>query len=474
MKSFAILLVNWLWLVAAQAAATGDPAEPLQVAESIKGGPVTSTDGKDKAVHVAAGTFDAQAAKDEATKEKHEENVTLQDEYFEAASMRDSKDESAEIGEKILKEEADSPAKLNGFAWAILTDDALLHHDYPLALRAAKRAFELTEGKDCAIIDTYARALFLTGKANDAIALQRKAVDLCANPKQRLVLKETLADYEHPAADNNPEDAQRVERFINEVQTLIKAGKTVPMDQLLARTDVKPCKVELAKPSTQPVTSEDLYERARQSVLVVGTLNKNDESLDWDVAMATGFIIHESGVFVTNFHVLDNPGSAVMAAMTADGRVYPVKSVLAVAPFADIAICQLDGASGMKPLPLLANAKPGSHIRILSHPDNAFYSLSEGVISRYAVYRADGKSTTVLTTTAEFASGSSGGPLFDNCGNVTGMVASTSTVYSGPEEFATNPTAGDESGDEDKGDVQMVLKMCVPSADILKLVGGPG
>lgn len=147
--------------------------------------------------------------------------------------------------------------------------------------------------------------------------------------------------------------------------------------------------------------------------------------------------------------------------------------MLAVSPFPDIAICQLDGATGLKPLPVVPNAKPGAHIRVLSHPDNSFYSITEGILSRYFVRREDGKEATMLTTTAEFAVGSSGGPLFDGCGNVIGMVASTSSVYSGLDEASgEEPTTDSSDSSMGAGDLQMILKMCVPPSDILKLVTG--
>jgi S1-C subfamily serine protease len=79
----------------------------------------------------------------------------------------------------------------------------------------------------------------------------------------------------------------------------------------------------------------------------------------------------------------------------------------------------------------------------------------------------------MLTTTAEFAVGSSGGPLFDDCGNVIGMVASTSSVYSGLDEASGAETTPDSSdGGNGMGNLQMILKMCVPPSDILKLVTG--
>jgi len=62
-----------------------------------------------------------------------------------------------------------------------------------------------------------------------------------------------------------------------------------------------------------------------------------------------------------------------------------------------------------------------------------------------------------MAVTADFAKGSSGGPLLDACGNVAGMVASTTSIYYGTEKGQ-------------KDNLQMVLKHCVPAASILKLI----
>ncbi len=421
---------------------------------------------------VVAGQFVPGAeVKAEETAEAEDESNTLLDGYFEQAVRRGGKAEAAEIGEKIMKMKADDTAGLNQFAWKILTDTMLLQRDYPLALRAAQRAFEKTDGKDCPIVDTYARAMFMNGRTNEAIAMQQQAIGLCSDPKTRLELKETLAGYRHPAPDPGPDDNDRMEQFISRSLELIAAKKTVPLDKLLAEADLKPCAVKLASPCTSLLPSEKLYEQASQSVLLVGVLSKTKGWDDWDAAQATGFLIHESGIFVTNFHVLDTPGAAALTAMTADGHVYAVKSVLAVSPAEDIAICQLEGASGLKPLAIVPNAKPGSHIRILSHPTNAFNSLTEGILSRYFVCRANGKTTTVLATTADFAVGSSGGPLFDDNGNVVGMVMSTSSVYSGPDDASGEEETKETGRDNgDNGELQMIMRVCIPAADILKLV----
>ena len=62
--------------------------------------------------------------------------------------------------------------------------------------------------------------------------------------------------------------------------------------------------------------------------------------------------------------------------------------------------------------------------------------------------------------------GSSGGPLVDDRGNVVGMVSSTLAIYAEDELPAD---AAPEA--VPAADFQMGLNMCVPAADILRLVG---
>jgi S1-C subfamily serine protease len=143
-------------------------------------------------------------------------------------------------------------------------------------------------------------------------------------------------------------------------------------------------------------------------------------------------------------------------ATTADGRIMPVLSVLAASEADDIAIVQL-GGEGLQPVPLLADAPVGSKVCAISHPDSQYYTLTEGIISRYCVRTTKGAEVPLMAITADYAKGSSGAPILDECGNAVGMVASTISIY------YTN-----EGGKKDN--LQMVLKHCVPAASVLKLI----
>ena len=409
----------------------------------------------------------AVAAPAVADAEPAAETTELVDDYFTQLAEPDGPQAAAAVGAQILRDHADDALILDSLAWGILTDDALPHRDLPLALRAARKAYELTAGDDVQVLETCARALVMTGSRAEGIAMHRRAIDLCDDdPSTRLVLLEILAEYERPPADPGPTDDERLRRLEDGARELVTSGRAVPLDDLLSRATIEPYRVELTAPSDRPLSSEDLFELVRKSVVVMVALEPAAEEDRHDLSLATGFVINPAGIVVTNYHVVDLPGAPVLAAETADGVIHPVTEILAVSPFADIAICRLGGVDRLPALPLIAGAKPGQRLHALSHPDGALYSFTEGILSRYFVHRADGQAKTMFTTTVDFAVGSSGGPLVDDRGNVVGMVSSTLAVYASDDALH-----GDRRDEEaPPGDFQMGLNMCVPAADILRLV----
>ena len=85
---------------------------------------------------------------------------------------------------------------LNQIAWTIVMPDSPIEDkNYDVALKAAERANELTEGKDAAILDTLARAHFRKGNTAKAIEFQKKAIDN-ADDEMKSELEAALKEYE--------------------------------------------------------------------------------------------------------------------------------------------------------------------------------------------------------------------------------------------------------------------------------------
>lgn len=144
---------------------------------------------------VIAGTFDATAyakkkAEDEAA---YEANVGAYRAYFEKIKSGTMDEARAEIDKRIDTAPADM---LNALAWQILTEVDEAKRDKPLALRAAEKANTLTEGKEAAILDTYALALFQNGKTAEAVTTQEKAIELAKDNEAMVAdLKKRLEEF---------------------------------------------------------------------------------------------------------------------------------------------------------------------------------------------------------------------------------------------------------------------------------------
>jgi thiol-disulfide isomerase/thioredoxin len=98
---------------------------------------------------------------------------------FAALCMSGEVDEGLAVGAKVLDANQDKPQALNNFFWNVI-DPKLKTAPDPriaqLALKAARRADELTKGKDLLILDTLAVALYRTGDFAAAIETEEKAI----------------------------------------------------------------------------------------------------------------------------------------------------------------------------------------------------------------------------------------------------------------------------------------------------------
>ena len=120
--------------------------------------------------------------------------------YLEEATGDADEAKLATLGRELGAIETKNASLLNEVAWALLTEEGIKKRDLPLACKLAKAAFDACDGREAAIVDTYARALFDTGKVAEAVEYQKKAVALAENDAVREQLTEALKRYEAAAA----------------------------------------------------------------------------------------------------------------------------------------------------------------------------------------------------------------------------------------------------------------------------------
>ncbi len=97
------------------------------------------------------------------------------------------------VGTYLIEKAGDDAGLLNAFAWDALTGEGLKGEFNDLALEAAKRCDEVSEGENWMYVDTFALATFESGARDEAIKLQRKAIKLAAdNPAMDELLDRLL------------------------------------------------------------------------------------------------------------------------------------------------------------------------------------------------------------------------------------------------------------------------------------------
>ncbi len=260
-----------------------------------------------------------------------------------------------------------------------------------------------------------------------------------------------------------PDSSFIARRFTTELTRLLKQGKVVPPSELFrqaqqaGRCDVVP----LPEPK-EKLAPEAIYARAKPAVVVIGSVMRPSGHRGFRAAMASGFVIRGDGVVVTNYHVLEAFQQArAVAAMTYDERVLPIQKVLAADEHNDVAVVKVE-AENLAALPIAATAPVGATVFCLSHPaldtdesESAFFTFTQGIVCGKFHLRLNGPDPlNVLAITAEYAKGSSGGPILNVCGAVVVIICQTRALFH----------------DEDETEPQITWKFSRPSSSLLALL----
>lgn len=153
---------------------------------------------------------------------------------------------------------------------------------------------------------------------------------------------------------------------------------------------------------------------ASQSVVKLNCYNKSGELL----STGSGFAYFANNILVTNYHVIEG-GTYAIRATTENGLKFNISHVLAIDKDQDIAILYTETPHN---LTLLHSGnsdtlQKGEKVVAIGSPLGLMNSVSAGVFSGYG-YEDD---INVLHFTASISSGSSGGVLFNNAGEVLGI-----------------------------------------------------
>jgi len=187
--------------------------------------------------------------------------------------------------------------------------------------------------------------------------------------------------------------------------------------------------IAVPQPSSSPSTTageQAIVNKVAPGLVIINTtLQYNGEQ-----AAATGMVITPGGLVLTNNHVIED--STAISARTATGHQYQAK-VVGYDVTGDIALIQLEGASGLRTVPLgnSSSVTTGASVVAMGNAEgqSAIVPVSGQVTALNQTITAgdQGGSVTeetlhnMIETNADIVSGDSGGPLADTAGDVIGM-----------------------------------------------------
>jgi peroxiredoxin len=160
-------------------------------------------------------------------------------------------------------------------------------------------------------------------------------------------------------------------------------------------------------PNNNLLTASELFKKVSPAVALIELEDGNARF------QGSGFIVSSDGKILTNYHVIVNAKTATVR--LANGDTYDTVEVIDIDRRKDIALLKIKAVD----LPYVslgksADVEIGATVFAISNPEGLKNTLSQGLIS--AVREGDG--FRLFQMSAPISHGSSGGPVFNNKGEV--------------------------------------------------------
>jgi len=257
---------------------------------------------------------------------------------------------------------------------------------------------------------------------------------------------------------------------------LMERCKTVPFtnvktlrEQAQTLTEFSRAQFTPEKISKKNISVPELVKLRRKGVLVICMYSPPTNPLRNGTVLvgATAIVLSKDGVCASNYHVfqsfLDKNADvsrhdSLMFAVSEDGEVYSIDKVLASNKNADAAIFRINPRGDqLYPIPMGNDVETGTRVHAITHVGGThLYYYSQGVVARTVNWDCIpwGNRTDI---TADYAKGSSGGPIMDDRANLVAMVSTTHSVYFGSDETTY------------QSPFQMTVKSTIPVSSLRRL-----
>ena len=171
-----------------------------------------------------------------------------------------------------------------------------------------------------------------------------------------------------------------------------------------------------------------IYEKSSRAVVNISNIAVNYDffyrAIPAESGSGTGFIISESGIIVTNYHVVENASKLVVT--LSNNSQWPGK-LIGADPNNDLAIVRIQAPVDSYDILEFSNSNDivvGQKVLALGNPFGLRQTLTTGIISalgRTIAAKNGRKIEGIIQTDAAINPGNSGGPLLDSEGKVIGI-----------------------------------------------------
>jgi hypothetical protein len=182
-------------------------------------------------------------------------------------------------------------------------------------------------------------------------------------------------------------------------------------------------------PATGPLTSEQVYEEIIGAVFRIALYNSRGTRYGW----GSGFFVCETGIAVTNHHVMVGATDAV--AIMDDGREFKIIGYyFCESDTNDLAVIQLDlGGEKVASLNIAdTQISVGETVYVLGGPEGQPLTFVSGIVSRISTEPVRYNNYTVyglIQYTNRIYTGNSGGPLVNAMAQVVGINSATGNDF---------------------------------------------
>ncbi len=219
--------------------------------------------------------------------------------------------------------------------------------------------------------------------------------------------------YQEYGTGNPPKESGKIDSIQQNLELAIHSLDSVKEQMALLQEDMAHLPIQ---------NLQEKYQQLKKSVLLIVGANAEGFS------QGTAFLIGDEGQAMTNYHVVE--GMERFVVMDVEGNKYEIASFdranrqddWQIFTIRDIFLPSLEVAST---LPVV-----GDPCFTIGNPHGLKHTLSTGIVSGFR------ENHQMIQISAEIASGSSGGPLFNADGQVIGIT--TGTLGEGNLNFAIN------------------------------------